>query len=425
MISFVSPGYWQGPGLTIPALGVAIRGRQAAPLYLSTSYYECYRTVFIWKNTMSASNAQLVLNLLRTQRVLSMGVHNLDPQELLDRPTWRQAARLLTERWFPRSSGRQLAITELIEQSFLHALFWYPILQQRCPGTFRPTWFHGTLLSWFRRAASPSTQQHFYVPLHMDNTINVARMAENALALSGVKDGPWVEKSLAFLLDLAGTGGRKSEVARTIVESIAFITTDAQLQDGFDWRAPAVRRRVLRIRKIGTASYLRVGRDIHILCDQHAAARMDSDWEVLDLREESFEYLDYKFELETRDKNRLGQLRISLRDDVLADARATLKTIVSGKASVQQRVTQLSRFLTRFEAQHRYAPNAWSQFRDLSRQAHALAKRHLKAQMPRGSTISIPRIKTTNTLIIPKPNPFLDAMTVEDWERVFSPYRLA
>jgi hypothetical protein len=141
-----------------------------------------------------------------------MGVHKLDPCEVLARETWRLAADHLTRRWFPRSVD--LAIGELIRECYLHVLWWYPILQQRCHGTYRPTWYRGTYLTWFRRSASQATRQWFHATPHIETAATPDAVLAQACLLPGAGDPGWVEESLAFLAALAATGSLKSTISQ-------------------------------------------------------------------------------------------------------------------------------------------------------------------------------------------------------------------
>lgn len=359
--------------------------------------------------------------LQRTQRSLAMGVHRLDPCEVLARDTWGLAADHLTRRWFPRSVD--LAIAELIQTCYLHALWWFPILQQRCHGTYRPTWHRGTLLTWFRRSASMATQQWFYAPYRIEPEATFEAAVAQASALPGAGDPEWVEESLRFLADLAATGSLKSRIAQYLLETLAFLDNDRAFEVSLGYRARPSERRVLRAAKRGTASYLRYGRDIHVLCDAHRAARSEEGAIWTDLREGAVPVLDYVIRALPGGEKGAWRLAVELQSGVLAEARASIKAIVTGPQKAQFRLQQLRRFLYAFEATHRYAPGARHQFIELSKYAASQSKRHLKAQLGSGTDSTIPRIRVTNTLIIPRPNPFLEPAPLEEWERWFSPRR--
>lgn len=356
----------------------------------------------------------------RTQRTLAMGVHTLDPDEVLARETWRLAAEHLTRRWFPRSQN--LAIGELIRQSYLHALWWYPILQQRCLGTCLPTWHTGTVLTWFRRAASRATGQWFFASGSIETEAAPEAAFQEAAALPGVGNQAWVEASLGLLAQLAATGSRKSVIPRYILESLAFRDTDREFDAQFECRAPARRRRILRVNKQGTSSYLRCGRTAYLLADEHLAARAD-DVAWVDLREAAVPFGDCLIGARKDDKAANYRLEIWLQERVIKEARNEIKAIATGRGPAPSRLHALRRFLCAFEAQHRYAPGAWRQLNEISKYAKGQSKRHIKPQLGPDQDKSLPAIRTTNTLIIPRPNPFLESASLEEWERWFSPYR--
>lgn len=362
-----------------------------------------------------------LLPLQRTQRTLAMGVHDLDPAEVLQRETWRLAADHLVGRWFPRS--RQLAIAELIHQSYLYALWWYPILQQRCHGTYRPAWYRGTLLTWFRRGASNATRQWYYATRHIDEIASAEAAIGHAQSLPGAGNPQWIRESLSFLTGLAATGGLKSAIASYMVELLAFRDIDEDFERVLEWRALPHRRRVLRAAKQGTASYLRHGRTIHILADAHRMARDDSGLAWMDLREVSVPVLDYRIGASRCEGEGTWRVGASLQDDVLTTARAAIKAIVTGTQSAPGRLRELRRFLYAFEASHRYATGARRQFIELSRYAASQSKRHVKPQLAQGTDKTLPHLKVTNTLIMPRTNPFLTPAPLEEWERLFLPRR--
>jgi len=359
-------------------------------------------------------------SLQRTQRKLAMGVHNLDPESVLARETWQLAAAYLTRRWFPRSG--KLAISELIHACYLHALWWYPILQQRCPGTCRPTWYTGTVLTWLRRAASMSTRQWYFASVTVETAATAVAAAHHAIRLPGVENGAWVEASLGFLEQLAATGKRKSVIPNYILEMLAFLDWDREFDEAFGCREPAHRRRIRRARKQGTSSRLRCRNNQYLLADIQLVKRTsDLDW--IDLRDVAIQVLDYLIRAEEDPKTGVWRLEIRLQDSVVAEARGYIKSIATGRGPAPARLSALRYFLRAFEAKHRYAPGAWRQFEELSKYAKAMAKRHIKPQLSRQADKSLPAIRTTNTLIIPEANPFMDQAPLEAWERWFSPYR--
>lgn len=358
--------------------------------------------------------------LQRTQRKLAMGVHTLDPEAVLARDTWRHAATYLTQRWFPRSG--KLAISELIHECYLHALWWYPILQQRCPGTCRPTWYTGTVLTWFRRAASMTTRQWYFASIDMETSATAEDASHHAIRLPGVGNGAWVEASLGFLEQLAATGKRKSVIPTYILEMLAFLEWDREFDKALGCREPAHRRRILRVRKQGTSSRLRCGRTQFVLADRYLIRRaMEFDW--VDLRETAVPILDYVIRAMEDPRTGGWRLVIRLQDEVVRDARSSIKAIVTGREPAHIRLSALRRFLYAFEANHRFAPGAWQQFMELSKYARSQSKRHIKPQLARGASNTIPAIRTTNTLIVSGANPFMDSTPMEVWERWFSPYR--
>ncbi|HQU17202.1 MAG TPA: hypothetical protein PLO69_14040 [Gammaproteobacteria bacterium] len=359
--------------------------------------------------------------LQRTQRTLAMGVHKLDPAEVLARETWRLAAAYLTQRWFPRSAD--LAIGELIHRGYLHAVWWYPILQQRCYGTYRPSWYRGTLLTWFRRSASQATGQWWYAMQRIDGAADPEAAIRHARGLPGAGNAAWIGDSVAFLAGLAATGGLKSVIAEYIVDLLAFRDRDEAFQKAFDYRALPHQRRVLRAAKRGTVSYLRHGRIIHLLADAHRVARDDSGRCWTDLREASVPVLDYCIRASRADKDTTWRVGAALQEEVLTMARAAIKAIVTSSRPAPARLQELRRFLYAFEATHRYATGARQQFIELSRYAASQSKRRLKAQLGQGIDKTLPRLRVTNALIMPKPNPFLEPQQRDDWERIFLPRR--
>ncbi|HPQ25063.1 MAG TPA: hypothetical protein PLY75_09040 [Gammaproteobacteria bacterium] len=359
----------------------------------------------------------------RQQKALSMGIRAPDPAGLVPSPAWSEAATYLATRWFPRSQDKGLAIAELVAEAYRHALYWYPVIQQRCPGTFRPNWFVGTVLSWLRRVISPATGQWFFVANELAQEVDLADLIANACTLPGITNSDWAADSLSFLWDLAGSGGRKSVIGATVIDALGYLPSDALFEDMLQWRARAPRRRVLRQQRIGTASYLRIGAQVLIAADGHASRRTRDDIPWVDLRETPADVLDYRLSVETG-KDGPQRLLIDLQPGIVSEARAEIAAIVTRQTTAPQRLNALRHYLRRFEAQHRFAPNAWSQFLALSRYAKSQTKRYLKAQLPRDMDKQIPSIRTTNSHVIPQPNPFLGALEIDEWERLFSPYRL-
>lgn len=367
------------------------------------------------------SDIQWLQPIQRTQRTLSMGVHNLDPDEVLARKTWRLAAEHLAQRWFPRSQN--LAIGDLVRESYLHALFWYPILQQRCLGTCLPTWHTGTVLTWLRRAASRTSEQWFYVSDSIETEATAEAALQEAVSLPGVGKRAWVEKSIGLLAQQAVTGGRKSVIPQYILETLAFRDVDLEFDARFECRAPARRRRILRTSKKGTCSYLRCGKTAYLLANQHLVSRANNAlW--IDLRDDVASLGTYLIGAKKDKKSGKFRLEIWLDGSVMEQARAEVKALATGRGPASHRMKALRRFLYAFEAQHHYAPGAWRQLNEISRYAIGQSKRHIKTQLGPDQDKSLPSIRTTNTLIIPRPNPFLAPAPLEEWERWFSPYRV-
>ncbi len=358
--------------------------------------------------------------LQRTQRTLAMGVHTLDSGNILARETWQRAAEHLSRRWFPRS--QELAIAELIHECYLQALWWYPILQQRCPGTIKPTWHAGTVLTWLRRAASMSTHQWFFASIDIKTQATAEAAICQAQALPGTGDASWIEMSLEYLEMVSATGKRKAVIPTYILEMLSFLPWDRELDALLGCRESAHRRRIRRAKKQGTSSRLRCGHTQYLLADSQLAKHAaELGW--VDLREVEVQVLEYLIRAKEDTEKAVMRLVIRLQDNVVADARSHIKAIVTGRRPAPARLSALRRFLRAFEADHRYAPGAWRQFVEISKYAKGQAKRHIKSQLPREADKSLPAIRTANTLIIPGMNPFMDYAPLEEWERWFSPYR--
>ena len=115
--------------------------------------------------------------------------------------------------------------------------------------------------------------------------------------------------------------------------------------------------------------------------------------------------LDYRLSVETG-KDRPQRLLIDLQPGIVSEARAEIAAIVTVRRQRRSVSTHCVTYLRPVQAQHRFAPNAWSQFlalsRTPSRRRSAISKRSCRATW----TSRYRSIRTTNSHVIPQPDRF-------------------
>lgn len=341
------------------------------------------------------------------------------------RETWQQMAEALTQQYFPRSvRDDNTATLAAVQQLYLYALIFYP-RQFRLKGTYRPDWTRATLLSWFRRSVRPATRQWWAVTLEIDEPTTVEQSLTNAiqrLRLRGADD--WLTEALTDLDDQAQDETRRGELARLIYLPVALSHLDEQWRERTGFDAPPKQREILRVRKQGTAGYVRRGRTVWLVADRYVRERLD-DLPWVDLREGTLEVWDYR--LSWQQDERGEGIHIEIQPEVIEVLRARLKSLLNNTKTPPQHVLhQINSLLERFIAQHRWATGAGRQLFDLDRWLYQQVRGIL---MPRyseaGKRLTYLKNRLSTPLVLPRPNLFLDPQVVseEAWRLTFNPYR--
>jgi len=85
----------------------------------------------------------------RAQRSLALAGEYRQLSQFLERDSFQAVARVLTEKYLPRSASKGLALADLAQEIYPHWLILAPIAGQ-AQGYWRPWWSPGAVLSWAR-----------------------------------------------------------------------------------------------------------------------------------------------------------------------------------------------------------------------------------------------------------------------------------
>ncbi|MDQ6971751.1 MAG: hypothetical protein Q9M30_03810, partial [Mariprofundaceae bacterium] len=216
--------------------------------------------------------------------------------ELHGRDTWARMATELAAHYFPVAARRKLTI-QLAEVSALNraALALYP-LQYRLSGTLKPDWWHATVLSWLRRAASRHTNQFWFARFPVEGTPDPERSGINLQQATGASDADasLLVSQFEIMDDMLRQDSRRTELARLIYLPWAFAHVDQEWNKQVMFTAYPSQRSKMRAAKQGTVSYLRINGEVWMLADKYAAKRHDVPGGWKDVREgASINWLDF------------------------------------------------------------------------------------------------------------------------------------
>jgi hypothetical protein len=334
--------------------------------------------------------------------------------DLTRRASWLQTATLLTRHYFARYVRKDLDSVDLIEQAYLHALYWYPIVCGHLPDNYGPGWHAGTVLSWIVDAVGERGERTCLgtTVLPDPGHAGIARAADNALALTG-EDPQWVYASMETLREISQSGGIKSRLARLTYEALTHLDADVawRVAESAPAEAPG---------SGGEARRLRLGREVLVVADGRGPTRWPSvDW--VDLREEATDVLDYRVRWSEL-PGRRGTLEVTLRPEVTALAHGRIEAVAAETSSAGHKLAVINDLLQDFERSHHWARGARLQFAGLEQTARRVLRRHLGPSLPDWRTaVYAPRVEERPPH--PAVNPFLYPDGPQGpWRAAFSPY---
>ena len=166
----------------------------------------------------------------RVQRDLSQGMCQSPAPALLSWGSWQYAAEILTRQFFPRYVRKDLDAVELIEQAYQHALYWFPLIQARLPGTYGPGWTPRGVVAWLCDNVAGASERWRLARVSLDDRgeEGIQRATDNALQLPGAHDRRWAQHSLTALWRIASSGGIKARLASLVYDPIAYADTDSE-----------------------------------------------------------------------------------------------------------------------------------------------------------------------------------------------------
>jgi len=342
------------------------------------------------------------------------------------RDTWHEVASVLTGHYFPIGVQKENVAMDWVTQLYRYALVFYP-LHYRLPGTYRPSWSRGALLSWLRRSIGPITRQWYAGVLSLEEPPVITTAVQNASERLQIVNGDaWLSEACEFLDDHSQAATRRGDLARLIYLPIAYAHRDADWQKLTRFDAKPHQRRVLRATGQGSVGYLRRGREIILVADRQAAERLnDVDW--VDLREGWLDVWDYRIRW-TADPSgqRAGGVQIELRPEVIRHLEADAKSLLHEAGQPHYRLHRLNRRLAGFVETHRYASGAGRQLFEIDAKVKHWVRQTLSANDPDAKhQVFTLHTRLVRRLVLPVANPFLDPhrLAVPAWQAMFNPYR--
>jgi hypothetical protein len=359
--------------------------------------------------------ADAVSEVRRIQRELSLSRCMTPAAELLREPSWQQTAASLTRHFFPRYVRKDLDAVELIEQAYLHALYWYPLIAMHLPDNYGPGWDRGAVLAWLAAAIEGREERRWLgrTVLADRGRDGAAQAVTNACTVS-MEDPRWVSQSVDVLWEISRSGGIKARIASLAYEALAYLDIDrVWLSPGQPSEPSADPER--------SAQRLRLGREVLVVADGTGPEKWpDLDW--VDLCDTASDILDYRIRW-SGPPGQPGSLEITVAPAVLAAARSRLTDVATGAGSPGYKLGVINDYLQDFERSHRSALGAAMQFASIQQHARSLLRQHLGRDSSDWKT-ALHVIQVGGDAPSRALNPFLHPeWPVAAWRAAFSPYR--
>lgn len=214
-------------------------------------------TTSLLSSAGGAGLAQCLTHVRQAQAALACSPRVRDLPRYAERSTWSTVATALTEHYFRLSVAKDNDFTlDAVQRLYRYALAFYP-LHYRLPGTYRPTWTRGAVLSWLRRSIGPVTRQWYAAAASIEEPPAVAQALGNAVERLLIVDADtWLSETLQFLDDHSLAPTRRGDLARLIYLPIAYAHLDAAWRERTAYDAKPHQRRVLRASGRGSVGYL-------------------------------------------------------------------------------------------------------------------------------------------------------------------------
>jgi hypothetical protein len=359
--------------------------------------------------------ADAVSEVRRIQRELSLSRCMTPAAELLREPSWQQTAASLTRHFFPRYVRKDLDAVELIEQAYLHALYWYPLIAVHLPDNYGPGWDRAAVLAWLAAAVGAGEGRRWLgrTMLADRGRDGAAQAVRNACTVS-TEDPRWVSQSVDVLWEISRSGGIKAGIASLAYEALAYLDADRA------WLPPG-RSSGLSAGPERNAQRLRLGREVLVVADGTGPEKWpDLDW--VDLRDTASDILDYRIRW-SESSGQPGSLEITVAPAVLASAKSRLADVATGAGSPGYKLGVINDYLQDFERSHRWALGAAMQFAALQQHARSLLRQHVgRDASDRKAILYV--IQVGGQPPSPAVDPFLHPDWPEAaWRAAFSPYR--
>jgi hypothetical protein len=351
----------------------------------------------------------------RIQCDLSLSRCMTPAAELLLKPSWQQTAASLTRHFFPRYVRKDLDAVEWIEQAYLHALYWYPLIAMHLPDNYGPGWDRGAVLAWLAEAVGGREGCRWLgrTVLEDRGRNGAAQAVRNACTVS-TEDPAWVSQSVDVLWEISRSGGIKAGIASLAYEALAYLDADRGWPSpGWSSEPPAGAE--------SDARRLRLGREVLVVADRTGPEkRPDLDW--VDLRDTASDILDYRIRW-SEPPGQPGSLEITVAPAVLAEAKSRLADVATGAGSPGYKLGVINDYLQDFERSHRSALGASMQFASLQQHARSLLRQHVGRDASQWKT-ALYVIRVGGEPPSAAVNPFVHPEWPEAaWRAAFSPYR--
>lgn len=163
---------------------------------------------------------QAIHKVIQSQRSLAITHRHLDLMKYLERPSWRIAARKLTEDFWPRTVRDDLYVGKVIERLYQVAMVLVPLAGQ-CPGFWMPWRHNGHLACWLKQYTFKRYGKRMLTVKKWNWDEAPSRLAENAAAL-GILDRDFINLCSELITANAYASSARGDMVRKFLAPLVF-----------------------------------------------------------------------------------------------------------------------------------------------------------------------------------------------------------
>ena len=250
------------------------------------------------------------------------------------------------------------------------------------------------------------------------------KIADNAGEYLQITDIDWLSGMADFIWPLCQEDNLKADLARKILYPVYWPDIDNFYREEYSFDALPRERKILRVNRQGTISYIRRQEKIWVIADRYAKDRIErSGHELTDIRKTSVNVWDYK--LKYQKEGQKEGVDIKIHQEIIDRLVAEVKSVFWSNHPPARKLFQINGLLMNFSTNHQHATGAGKQLFDLDKKIFRMVREKIMPGYPaaREKFWSV-KGKLNMALMKPIVGPFCDPKQLDEkiWKQFYNPY---